>query len=112
MKDTVDKALKLKSLSEINLCGKGLIKCMALMPFVETSELVRVVPSKAFQLVKVIQKSEIKSTIPKGVSRFHLLTIKSKERHVGRELWVWQLAHRTDWNQIDKKLLSLHTKSH
>lgn len=39
---------------------------MALVPFVETSELVKVVPNKAFQLVKVIQKREIKSTtLPK-----------------------------------------------
>ena len=49
---------------------------MALMPYVKTSDLVEVVPSKSFQLYKVIQGKEIKSVT------LHLPTTKSKKRHV------------------------------
>lgn len=110
---TIDKAIKPQSLSKTHLCSMGLIKCMALMPFVETSELVKVVFLKAFHLVRMIQKREIRSTtLPKELVGSICLQLSLKREAYLKRIVVWQLAHRTDWNQRDKKLLSLFTKSH
>lgn len=52
---------------------------MAFMPFVETSELIKVVPNKGFQLVEVIQKREIKSTtLPEELVGFICLQLTLK----------------------------------
>lgn len=96
-----------------HLCGKGDIKCMALVPSVKTSDLVKVIPNKAFQLVKMIQRREFKSVIlPKEWVGSICLQLSLKREARLKRIGGFGSWPTSDWNPIDKKPLSLLTKRH